>query len=151
MGCSFRSIRPTRRNILFPVSRPTHFFSKKAKKKKKKRRGFQMASCSYALFFATPVLLTKDGRGLVIVRRPTDLQLRETVGIPETRYFFWLALARINSSSIFGRRVLFLAAKTGTPFHFFLLKVEWGAIFGPFRFWHDKTAPTKFIAESALY
>ena len=39
--------------------------------------------------------------------------------------------------SIFGRRVLFLAAKTGTPFHFFLLKVEWGAIFGPFRFWHD--------------
>ena len=46
-------------------------------------------------------------------------------------------LARINSSSIFGRRVLFLAAKTGTPFHFFLLKVEWGAIFGPFRFWHD--------------
>ena len=28
---------------------------------------------------------------LVIVRRPTDLQLRETVGIPETRYFFWLA------------------------------------------------------------
>ena len=55
MGCF--SIRPTRRNILFPVSRPTHFFSKKAKKKKKKRgRGFQMASCSsYALFFATPV------------------------------------------------------------------------------------------------
>ena len=47
-------------------------------------------------------------------------------------------LARINSSSIFGRRVLFLAAKTGTPFHFFLLKVEWGAIFGPFRFWHDR-------------
>ena len=35
--------------------------------------------------------LRKDGRGLVIVRRPTDLQLRETVGIPETRYFFWLA------------------------------------------------------------
>ena len=29
-------------------------------------------------------LLRKDGRGLVIVRRPTDLQLRETVRIPET-------------------------------------------------------------------
>ena len=85
--------RPTRRNILFPVSRPTHFFSKKAKRKEKKGCGFQMASCSYALFFATPVFLRKDGRGLVIVRRPTDLQLRETVGIPETRYFFWLALA----------------------------------------------------------
>ena len=38
------------------------------------------------------VWLRKDGRGLVIVRQPTDLQLRETVGIPETRYFFWLAL-----------------------------------------------------------
>ena len=98
------SIRPTRRNILFPVSRPTHFFSKKAKKKKKKKgggggggggRGFQMASCSYALFFATLYLLRKDGRGLVIVHRPTDLQLRETVGIPETRYFFWLALLNL--------------------------------------------------------
>ena len=50
---------------------------------------------------------------------------------------FFCLLARINSSSVFGRRVLFLAAKTGTPFHFFLPKVEWGAIFGPFRFWHD--------------
>ena len=50
---------------------------------------------------------------------------------------YFLSVARINSSSIFGRRVLFLAAKTGTPFHFFLLKVEWGAIFGPFRFWYD--------------
>ena len=37
------------------------------------------------------VWLRKDGRGLVIVRGPTDLQLRETVGIPETRFFFWLA------------------------------------------------------------
>ena len=46
---------------------------------------------------------------------------------------------RINSSSIFGRGVLFLAAKTGTPFHFFLLKVVWGAIFCPFHFWHDST------------
>ena len=70
--------------------RPT-FFQKRQKKKKKRGRGFQMASCSYALFFATLYLLRKDGRGLVIVRRPTDLQLRETVGIPETRYFFWLA------------------------------------------------------------
>ena len=52
-------------------------------------------------------------------------------------------LARINSSSIFGRRVPFLAAKTGTPFHFFLLKVEWGAIFGPFRFWHDRPIATQ--------
>ena len=51
---------------------------------------------------------------------------------------YFLSVARINSSSIFGRRVLFLAAKTGTPFHFFLLKVEWGAVFGPFRFWHDR-------------
>ena len=54
---------------------------------------------------------------------------------------YFLSVARINSSSIFGRRVLFLAAKTGTPFHFFLLKVEWGAVFGPFRFWHDRTLP----------
>ena len=52
---------------------------------------------------------------------------------------FFCLLARINSSSVFGRRVLFLAAKTGTPFHFFLPKVEWGAIFGPFRFWHDRS------------
>ena len=62
---------------------------------------------------------------------------------PNWHLFPWSVLfcllARINSSSIFGRRVLFLAAKTGTPFHFFLLKVEWGAIFGPFRFWHDRT------------
>ena len=52
---------------------------------------------------------------------------------------YFQSVARINSSSIFGRRVLFLAAKTGTPFHFFLLKVEWGAVFGPFRFWHDRS------------
>ena len=83
--------RPTRRNILFPVSRPTHFFSKKAKKK---RGGvvFRWLVAATPFFFATLYLLRKDGRGLVIVRRPTDLQLRETVGIPETRYFFWLAL-----------------------------------------------------------
>ena len=42
------------------------------------------------------VWLRKDGRGLVIVCRPTDLQLRETVGIPETRYFFWLAQLRMH-------------------------------------------------------
>ena len=52
-------------------------------------------------FFATPYLLRKDGRGLVIVRRPTDLQLRETVGIPETRYFFWLALAWVGRAPTF--------------------------------------------------
>ena len=70
-------------------------FFKKGKKRKKRGHGFQMASCNYALFFLQRqfrlYLLRKDGRGLVIVRRPTDLQLRETVGIPETRYFFWLA------------------------------------------------------------
>ena len=90
-------LRPTRRNILFPVSRPTHFFFKKGKKKKKMGRGFQMATpffCNASL--VTECLLRKDGRGLVIVRRPTDLQLRETVGIPETRYFFWLALSKLT-------------------------------------------------------
>ena len=39
-------------------------------------------------------------------------------------------------SSILGRKVLFLATKTGTPFHFFLPKV---AFFNPFRFWHDRS------------
>ena len=69
-------------------------FFKKGKKKKKKKNGAWFSD-GYALFlqrqFSTVCLLRKDGRGLVIVRRPTDLQLRETVGIPETRYFFWLA------------------------------------------------------------
>ena len=58
---------------------------------------------------------------------------------------YFLSVARINSSSIFGRRVLFLVAKTGTPFHFFLLKVEWGAVFGPFRFWHDRPIQTVIV------
>ena len=31
------------------------FFQKRQKEKEKRGRGFQMASCSYALFFATPV------------------------------------------------------------------------------------------------
>ena len=53
-------------------------------------------------------------------------------------HFPWAVLfCLLASSSIFGRRVLFLAAKTGTTFHFFLLKVEWGAVFSPFRFWHE--------------
>ena len=43
------------------------------------------------------VWLRKDGRDLVIVRRPTDLQLRETVGIPETRYFFYLYFLGVHS------------------------------------------------------
>ena len=78
---------PTRRNILFPVSRPTHFFFKKGKKKKKKKGGvvFRWLVAATPFFLQRLYLLRKkDGRGLVIVRRPTDLQLRETVGIPET-------------------------------------------------------------------
>ena len=56
---SFKA-RPTRRNILFPVSRPTHFFSKKAKKKKKKGGGgvvfrWLVAATPFFFFFATPV------------------------------------------------------------------------------------------------
>ena len=38
-------------------------------------------------------------------------------------------LARMHSSSIFGSRVLFLAAKTGTPFHFFPAKSGMGVPF----------------------
>ncbi len=32
--------------------------------------------------------------------RPTDLQLRSTVGLPETRYFFWMALAIMQLSIV---------------------------------------------------
>ena len=66
------------------------------KKKKKKKKGvvFRWLVAATPFFLQRQFrlyLLRKDGRGLIIVRRPTDLQLRETVGIPETRYFFWLA------------------------------------------------------------
>ena len=70
-------------------------FSKKAKKERKGGVVFRWLVATTPFFFLQRqfrlYLLRKDGRGLVIVRRPTDLQLRETVGIPETRYFFWLA------------------------------------------------------------
>ena len=48
------------------------FFKKGKKKKKKKKKGvvFRWLVAATPFFFAT---LRKDGRGLVIVRRPTDL------------------------------------------------------------------------------
>ena len=77
-----------RRNILFPVSRPTHFFSKKAKKKKKKKkgRGFQMASCSYALFFCNASLDCMSSVGVCVsVTRGASTILRERLlRIPDT-------------------------------------------------------------------
>ena len=135
MGCSFLFIRPTRlvSGILTvslncrsvgrrTMTRPRPSFLRRYSLNWRcKKKGVAATSHLKTTPFFLP-FLKKSG----------------SVGILETRYFFWLALARINSRSIFGRGVLFLAAKTGTPFPFFLLKVEWGAIFGPFRFWHDR-------------
>ena len=78
-------IRPTRRNILFPVSRPTHFFFKKRQKNHKKR-GFQMASCSYALFFCNASLDCMSSVGVCVsVTRGASTILRERLlRIPDT-------------------------------------------------------------------
>ena len=39
--------------------------------------------------------------------RPTDLHLRSTVGLAETRYFFWMALPTIMQVNPLPRRVLY--------------------------------------------
>ena len=71
------SIRPTRRNILFPVSRPTHFFSKKAKKKKKGGVVFRWLVAATPFFFATPVSF-KEGWAWPRHSTPTDRPARDS-------------------------------------------------------------------------